>query len=64
MRKKSLVTLALTLAVFAMIFSFWQALSPAHAASSTGSYKQSPRRILLLEVPRLLLAVTVLVAIK
>ena len=39
MRKKSLVTLTLTLAVFAMIFSFWQALSPAHAASSTISYE-------------------------
>ncbi|HEY5005006.1 MAG TPA: family 16 glycoside hydrolase, partial [Ktedonobacteraceae bacterium] len=39
MRKKSLVTLTLAFAIFFMVFSFWQVLSPAHAASSTVSYE-------------------------
>jgi hypothetical protein len=39
MRKKSLVTLTLAFAIFFIVFSFWQVLSPAHAASSTVSYE-------------------------
>ncbi len=39
MRKKSLVTLTLALSIFAMVFSLWQVLAPAHAASSTVSYE-------------------------
>ncbi len=37
MRKKSVLTLTLAFATFFMIFSFWQVLSPARAASSNGA---------------------------
>jgi hypothetical protein len=39
MRKKSLVVLTLAFTLFFLLFSFWEVLSPAHAASSTVSYE-------------------------